>query len=217
MPHPLTPLLVNSGRSTICLIAAGALLWIIGGPGNSGRVALDPIARHDAARAAIDHLADLRTLTERLGTEPASDPAFDTDLKRARRALGADMIALRETVEGSAEQQALGDALAGLARYQAAWTDGRDQVRSGDPVGARQALDGAVPLADRAAVAVASLSHVIDDGNALALAARSAIERAHQIRIAGLALLTAGALLLWAGRRQEAAALVDHTEERGIG
>ncbi|HLZ66501.1 MAG TPA: hypothetical protein VKQ29_09735 [Aliidongia sp.] len=207
MLHPIAPLLIRPGRSAACLIAGGALLWLMGGPGEPGASAVpDPAARHGIARAAFDHLSGLRSLTEKITEAAAADRriVLEADLKRARTALGADMIALREAVAPGEEEIALRDTLAALAPYQAAWTDARSRMRSGDPDGAHRALTRAAPLGDRAAGALAALGHAMDDGNVAAERMVSAAERRHRLRNAGLALLAAGILLLWAGRPQHA-------------
>ncbi|MDB5359591.1 MAG: hypothetical protein JWO51_888 [Rhodospirillales bacterium] len=207
MLHPPTALLVRPRRLTACLAGAGALLVLAGGLDARGSVAdadADPALRHGTARQAMDHLDGLRAVTLRLG-QPATDPArppVGQDLKHARTALGADMIALRELARPGEEEAALRGALAALALYQTAWTDLRDRIQSDDAAGADQARAVAGPLGVRAASALASLGHAIDDGNVAAGMARASCDRAARYWNAGLALVAAGLLLLAAARLQ---------------
>jgi hypothetical protein len=205
MLHSPSALLVQPGRLTACLVGAGALLLLLGGIDARGSVAdADPALRHGTARQAMDHLDGLRAVTLRLG-EPASDPVrppVGQDLKHARTALGADMIALRELARPGEEEAALRGALAALALYQTAWTDLRDRVQSDDAVGADRARAVAGPLGARAASALASLGHAIDDGTVAAGIARASSDRAARYWNAGLALVAAGLLLLAAARLQ---------------
>jgi hypothetical protein len=195
MLRPPACLFVKPVRSAACLIAGGAFLCLMGGLAAPGSTTIaEPAVRHAAARQASEHLDSLRSLTIGLARGTGAD------IRLARAALGADMIALRELAVPGEETTALGDTLATLALYQAAWGDARDWARSGDPDGARQALDAAIPLADHAEAALASLGHVIDAGNVVAEDARRTAERDRRLRYAGVALLVAGALLLWVGQ-----------------
>jgi len=200
MPHPLSALLARPARATACLVGAGALLLLLGGiDGRGNATDADPAPRHETAVRAMDHLDALRNLASHVG-----DPAAP-DLKRARAALGTDMIALRELARPGDEDAALRGTLAALALYQTAWTDARDRVRSNDADGAEQALTAASPLGLQAATALASLGHAMDDDDLAAAEARAADDRAGCLWNAGLALVAAGMLLFATARFQEAA------------
>jgi hypothetical protein len=203
MPHPLSTFLVRPGRATACLAGAGALLLLLGGiEGRGDAAGADPALRHGMARRAMDHLDGLEALTSRLG-EPATPDghlARDQDLKRARVALGADMIALRELARPGDEEAILRGTLAALALYQTAWMDARDRVRSNDTDGPGEALAAAIPLGSQAAAALASLGHALDDGDLAATQARAAADRAGRLWNAGLALAAAGMLLFAVAR-----------------
>lgn len=202
MPHFLSALLVRPARATACLVGAGALLLLVGGIDSRGDAAgSDPALRHETALRAVDHLDTLRSLTLHLG-EPGL--VLGQDLKRARAALGADMIALREFARSGDEEAALRGTLAALALYQTAWTDARDRVRSDDAEGVGEALAAAMPLGVQATAALASLGHAMDDGNLAATRARAADDRAARLWNAGLALVAAGMLLFATARFQDA-------------
>jgi hypothetical protein len=202
MPHFLSALLVRPARATACLVGAGALLLLVGGVDSRGDAAdADPALRHETAVRAINHLDALRGLTLHLGE---LGPALDQGLKQARGALGAEMIALRELARPGDEEAAVRGTLAVLALYQTAWIDARDRARSGDAEGAGEALAAAMPLGVQATAALASLGHIMDDGNLATIRARAADDRAGRLWNAGLALVAAGMLLFAAARLQGA-------------
>ncbi len=191
MPHPLATLLARPGRATACLVGAGALLLLLGGiEGRSDAADADPSRRHETTARAMDHLDALEGLVSHLGD------AATPDLKRARGMLGTDMIALRELARPGDEDAALRVTLAALARYQTAWIDARDRLRSNDPDGAGEALAAAAPLGVQATAALASLGHAMDDGDLAAAKAQAAEHRAGCLWNAGLALVAAGMLLV---------------------
>ncbi len=205
MPRSPASFFVKPIRAAACLIGGGAFLCLMGGLAGPGSAAVaEPAARHSIARQASEHLDSLRALTTGLahGFDAESRRALDADIKQARAALGADMIALRELTVPGEETTGLTDTLATLALYRAAWSGARDRARAGDADGVQQALDAAAPLADHAEAALASLGHVIDTGNFVAEAAGRAAEQDLRVVYAGLALLVAGTLLLWAGQPQ---------------
>jgi hypothetical protein len=205
MPHPLSAILARPGRAIAGLVGAGALLLLLGGiDGRSDAADADPALRHAVARRAMDHLDGLKALASRLGAPAAPDGrlALDQDLKRARMALGADMIALRELARPGDEEATLRGTLAALALYQTAWMDARDRVRSNDADGIGEALAAASPLGSRATTALASLGHAVDAGNLAATQARAAADRAGRLWNAGLALVAAGMLLFAVARFQ---------------
>ena len=198
MPFRTTAPLVRSGRAAACL-AAGALLLLFGSLNGRGDAAsAEPMVRHDTARRAVEDLDRLTRLAARLGEPVTSDArlVLDRDLKQARSALGADMIALRELVQPGDEVAALHATLAAEASYQAAWIEARDEVRQQGVAGAAQALVAVAPLGNQAMAALASLGHCIDDGNRAAMLTQAAAARADRFHNAGLALVIAGALLL---------------------
>jgi len=199
MSHPLAALLRRPGRATACLVGAGATLLLLGGIGGRSHAAdTDPALRHQTAVRAVDHLEALRSLTSHL-----SDPAVP-DLKRARAALGMDMIALRELAQPGDETAALRATLAALALYQTAWMDARDRVRSNDTADIGRALAAAAPLGVQATAALASLGHAMDDGDLAAARARAVDDRAGCLWNAGLALVAAGMLLFAIARFEDA-------------
>jgi len=202
MPHRMTASFVCPGRAAACVVA-GALLLLLGGfNGRSDAAGAEPMVRHDAARRAIQDLDRLTHLAVRLG-EPATEDAWlvlNRDLKQARAALGADMIALRELVRPGDEEATLRAALAAEASYQAAWLEARDQARAAGVEDAARALDAAGPLADRATAALASLGHSLDEGDRAAMLTQATAERAGRFWNAGLALVMAGALLFGLAR-----------------
>jgi len=202
MPHRMTAFLVRPSRAAACLAVGASLLLLAGFSDSSDAANAEPLVRHDTARRAIDDLDGLTRLTARLG-EPATADArliLDQDLKQARAALGADMIALRELVQPGDEEAALRAALAVEASYQAAWLEARDRVRADGIGSAAQALAAAAPLGVKAIAALASLGHSMDDGNKAAMLMRATVERAGRFWNAGLALVIAGALLFGLAR-----------------
>jgi hypothetical protein len=203
MPHFLSALLVRPARATACLVGAGALLLLVGGiDSRSDAADADPALRHETALRAVVHLDALRSLTLRLGE---AGLAVEQDLKQARATLGADMIALRELARPGDEETAVRGTLAVLALYQTAWIDAHDRARSGDAEGAGETLVAAMPLGVQATAALASLGHVLDDGDLATIRARAADDRAGRLWNAGLALVAAGMLLFAAARLQGAA------------
>ena len=207
MPHPLSAILARPGRAIAGLVGAGALLLLLGGIDGRGDAAdADPVLRHAVAGRAMDHLDGLKALASRLGQPATPDGrlALDQDLKHARLALGADMIALRELARPGDEEATLQGTLAALALYQTAWMDARDRVRSNDAGGNAEALAAASSLGSGATTALASLGHALDVGNLAATQARAAADRAGRLWNAGLALVAAGMLLFAVARFQSA-------------
>ena len=190
MPHPLSSLLDHAGRTAAVLLGAGTLLWLMGSiEMPRGPAAADPALRHETALRATD---DLDALRARIG---APDDAFS----QARAALGSDMIALREMVASADEATMLGETLATLARYRAAWTELRFEIRSNDQDAAHRARAVAASLGGEAAAALASFGHALDDGNAAIEQARLSAERGDRFRRSALAFVTAACLLLILG------------------
>lgn len=207
MPHPLSAILARPGRAIAGLVGAGALLLLLGGVDGRGDAAgADPALRHAVVRRAMDHLDEFKALASRPGAPvtPGGRLALDHDLKHARVALGADMIALRELARPGDEEATVRGTLAALALYQTAWMDARDRVRSNDADGIDEALAAASSLGSRATTALASLGHAVDAGNLAATQARAAADRAGRLWNAGLALVAAGMLLFAVARFQGA-------------
>jgi hypothetical protein len=202
MPYRIAASFVSPGQATTCL-AAGSLLLLLGSfNGRSDAARSEPMVRHDTVRLAIADLDGLTQLTAQLGRPAAPDAKLllDRDIKQARAALGADMIALRELVQTGEEEASLRTALAAEAMYQAAWIEARDEVRAESIAGAGEALAAAAPFGDRATAALASLGHSMDQGDRTAMLAQATLERTDRFWNAGFALVAAGTLLFGLAR-----------------